>query len=355
MLNSAAGIIGNLVGGSLFDRIGGYKTIISGVLLSTLSVFLMVFFHSFTFYLILMILLGFGGGMTFPAVYALAGSVWPEGGRKAFNAIYVAQNLGVAVGSAAGGFVASFQFDYIFMANFSTYVIFLGIVYFGFRKINEKSSAASQTNVLQQSSATKNKNRLIALTVLSFGYLLAWMGYVQWQSTIAAYTQEIDITLRQYSLLWTINGALIVLGQPFLAPIIRKWAPGLKAQMVVGLAIFIISFTVAANASQFQGFLAAMIIMTIGEMFVWPAVPTAANKLAPPGREGFYQGIINSTATGGRMFGPLVGGMIVDFYGMSELFYFLIVLYVAAMISSALYDRRIKPASTDSCISATES
>ncbi len=30
----------------------------------------------------------------------MAGTLWPEGGRKAFNAIYLAQNVGVAIGPA---------------------------------------------------------------------------------------------------------------------------------------------------------------------------------------------------------------------------------------------------------------
>jgi MFS family permease len=59
-------------------------------------------------------------------------------------------------------------------------------------------------------------------------------------------------------------------------------------------------------------------------MLVWPAVPTIANQLAPKGKEGFYQGFVNSAATGGRMIGPLLGGVLVDQYGMSVLLLILI-------------------------------
>ena len=33
MLNSAASVVGNLFGGTLFDRIGGYKSILLGILI----------------------------------------------------------------------------------------------------------------------------------------------------------------------------------------------------------------------------------------------------------------------------------------------------------------------------------
>lgn len=340
MLNAGAGVLGNLFGGILFDKIGGYRSILTGITMTMLAVFLMIFFHSFLYYAILMVVLGFGAGVIFPSMYAMAGSIWPAGGRKAFNAVYISQNLGVAIGSALGGLVASFKFEYIFIANSMMYVVFFLLVFFGFRNLQAKANDSSmQTSILEQSMTVKNKRRLQALIILSFGYLLAWIGYVQWQSTIAAYTQELNITLRQYSLLWTVNGALIVLGQPLISPIIKRWAKSLKSQIMVGLVIFIGSFLVAANSVAFTGFLAAMIILTIGEMFVWPAVPTAANKLAPKGREGFYQGIVNSTATGGRMIGPLLGGVVADHFNMTTLFTVLIGLYVLAMVSTAIYDK----------------
>ena len=50
-----------------------------------------------------------------------------------------------------------------------------------------------------------------------------------------------------------------------------------------------------------------MVILTFGEMFVWPAVPTIANQLAPVGKQGQYQGFVNSASTVGKAFGPFIG------------------------------------------------
>lgn len=341
MLNAGASVVGNLIGGNLFDKIGGFKSILLGIGITVTALIGLTFWHDFFAYVLFLTISGFGSGIVFPAMYAMAGAVWKEGGRKSFNAIYVAQNLGVAIGAALGGLVASYSFQLIFIANAFMYVIFLLIAVFGYRNIQHEESM--QTSVLQENPVRKNYTKLYALLILCFGYLLCWVGYVQWQSTIAAYTQEINISLKQYSLLWTINGALIVLGQPLVNHLV-KYIRSLKMQIGIGIIIFIVSFMVAAGAEVFSAFITAMVILTIGEMLVWPAVPTIANDLAPKGKEGFYQGIVNSTATGGRMIGPLLGGILVDMYGISMMFTILIGLMVIAIFTTAVYDKKIKQA-----------
>ncbi|MET3697196.1 predicted MFS family arabinose efflux permease [Bacillus oleivorans] len=340
LLNQAASVLGNLVGGAIFDKLGGYRSMLLGVSISLFAAVGLFFWHGWPHYVYLLIILGFGSGIIIPAMYAMAGSVWPEGGRKAFNALYVAQNLGVAIGSALGGFVAAYRFDYTFMANALLFIMFFLIAVIGYRTIQVQTVDIS-TSVIKNAGPVKNYTKLTALLILCFGYMLCWIGYVQWQSTIATYTQDLSISLEQYSLLWTVNGALIVLAQPLLAMVV-KVLKSIKLQIVVGMIIFIISFLMVGTADEYAGFLSAMIILTFGEMLVWPAVPTIAHSLAPKGREGFYQGIVNSTATCGRMLGPLFGGIMVDQYGMEVLFIALVILCVIGIFTTLLYDRKLK-------------
>jgi len=340
MINSGANVIGNLIGGHLFDKIGGYKSILLGILISLLSLGGLSIWHGWPEYIVFLTFSGFGTGLIFPSMYAMAGSVWKEGGRKAFNALYVASNLGVAVGSALAGIVADYSMQLIFLANTIMYLVFLLIAGIGYRGIVVES-VKPKHSATAASGGTSRAN-LQALAILCAGYLLCWVCYNQWTTTIASYTQEINISLTQYSLLWTINGTVIVLGQPLLNGVMKYLTASLKVQMIIGISIFIISFLAASKATTFAGFLAAMLILTIGEMFMWPAVPTIAFSLAPKGKEGIYQGIVNSTATGGRMIGPLLGGMIVDLYSMSTLFMILIGLFFIAVITTLLYDRGLK-------------
>jgi MFS family permease len=135
---------------------------------------------------------------------------------------------------------------------------------------------------------------------------------------------------------------LIVTLQPLLSYVLKKLSLSLKMQIIVGIFIFIGSFVIAAYAKEFTLFALAMVIITLGEILIWPAVPTVANGLAPEGREGFYQGIVNSAATGGRMLGPLYGGLMVDLFGMAVLFITLIALCIFSIVFTLVYDRPLK-------------
>ncbi|WEG13848.1 MFS transporter [Pullulanibacillus sp. KACC 23026] len=340
MLYNAAGILGNLVGGSLYDRLGGYKVVLVGAAISCLATFLLTAFHSLYPYAILLIIIGFGSSLMFPAMYAMAGANWPEGGRRAYNSLYVAQNLGVAIGASLGGFLAAISFTLSFFVNAVLYLLFLALVFVCYRGMDRHSKEKDVhiSNVFdQKKQRIKQKAPFYALMWVSVAFFLSWIAYVQWQSTIASYTQQLGLSLNRYSLLWTLNGLIIVIGQPLLKQVTKR-IHSLKIQMAIGICLFVSSYLILLRVQHFQGFAIAMMVLTLGEMFVWPAVPTIANELAPKSRIGFYQGFVNSTATAGRMVGPLVGGLIVDQASIHLLFLALILLYIVAGLIAYFYD-----------------
>ena len=340
MINAGTGVIGNLLGGYLFDRIGGYKSIMFGIILSMASLLMLTFWHGWPEYIWFVAILGFSGGIIFPSMYALVGSVWPEGGRKAFNAIYLAQNLGVAIGPAVAGLVADHNINNIFLANLLTYVIFLIVAGVYYRKMSVAPNV--NASVLKNNKKIKQKAPFYAMMIVSIGYMLTWIAYVQWTSTISTHVLDLGITLKEYSLLWTINGALILVTQPLIKPIINRLEHRIKTQMIIGIVIFMASFVVVSYAEDYTMFIVAMVVLTLGEVFIWPAVPTLAGQLAPKGREGFYQGIVNSMATIGRMIGPFAGGILVDVYGIQAMFFVFTLLIALAIVPTLLYDRPLK-------------
>lgn len=265
MLNALTGVVGSLFGGWLFDRIGSKKTLRYAVTFVLVCLIGLVLNHAWPIYAILLILIGFGYGVIVPVIYALAGVVWPAGGRKTFNAIYLAQNLGVSIGTAAAGFVAQISFDYIFYANLILFVIFVFIAFtkFNYEVPDEETQMHAQLTTIN---VDMNRTRFISLILACVVFFLCWTGYVQWQTTIATYTQELNISLSQYGLIWTANGLLILLAQPLISPIVKRFESRLHIQLVIGLIIFIIAFVFTSFQVAFTGFLIGMVIMTFSTL-----------------------------------------------------------------------------------------
>ena len=107
-------------------------------------------------------------------------------------------------------------------------------------------------------------------------FSICWIAYIQWESTIASFTQDIDISMSQYSILWTVNGIMILVAQPLISPVIRILKGNIKTNDCRYYYFYGVVL-VTSFAEQFSVFLIGMIILTFGEMFVWPAVPTITN------------------------------------------------------------------------------
>src|SRR5699024_3752225 len=182
MLNQGAAIIGNLIGGTLFDRISAYKAMLMSTGLTLIGAITLSSNHGLVPYSILLVVIGLGSGMTQPVMFAMAGSVWPEGGRRAFNAIYVARNLGVALGASLAGYVANISFDYVFIANASLFAVFFMIVLFTFKPMDSERNRQMSTSVIEQYDKVKSKSAFTGLLILSGGFWIAWIVYSQWQS-----------------------------------------------------------------------------------------------------------------------------------------------------------------------------
>ena len=92
----------------------------------------------------------------------------------------------------------------------------------------------------------KKIKRFTAMMLVCAMFAICWIAYIQWETTIASFTQSINISMSQYSVLWTINGIMILVAQPLIRPIIILLKGNLKHQMFVGILIFMSSFLVTS-------------------------------------------------------------------------------------------------------------
>ncbi|CAM3334228.1 MFS transporter [Brevibacillus invocatus] len=351
MLNQGAFLVGSVIGGMMFDRWGKLRTLViasSGIIGISVALGLT---QDFTMYTILLLLNGLFYGMLSPVINALAVVLWPQGGRKGLNMIYVAQNAGVAAGAALGGLLASVSFAWTFFGNAITQSV--ALILFVLILPRYLNHSAMQQTVAEEQQSTSGEAAIgrlqvsrqtvwIALLLLCAGLLISWIVYVQWTTVLSSYMQSLGISLKQYSLLWTLNGALILFGQPLISWVIRRFAKTLISQMLLGSYVFALSMLILTQTTAYAGFFAAMFIMTLGEMLVWPAVPTVAAQFTPAGQEGFIQGLVTGTGSAGRMLGPLLGAVLFQEYSAQGLLYIMTGLALVSVGFFALHHQFVK-------------
>ena len=159
------------------------------------------------------------------------------------------------------------------------------------------------------------------LTTFFFALLVFWLMYQQWSSNLSVYMTGLGIPLRNYSFLWTLNAALIVVIQLFLNWF-NEHVNGIRIiyQIVFGLVMVAISFLILMTARTYPFFVIAMIALTTGEATASPAIPALVNDLTPRAIKGRYQGFVNSWGSVGRALGPLFGGLVIDWFNYRSLF-----------------------------------
>ncbi|MDF2557479.1 MAG: transporter [Bacillales bacterium] len=330
--------LGNWVGGALFDKFGGYRSTITGIVITLTALVGLNINHGWPCYPLFLMFIGLGQGIVFPSINAMVGTTWPEGGRKAYNAGYVLQNLGVAIGAYLGGMTAEYlSFDYSFRGFLGFYIIFLLIAIFKIRKIKPRINY-SITKKEDAHLEKGDSKRIYALMMIGFAFLLCWVGYVQWQNTIPLHVRSMGMTMDQYANFWMLNGSFIVFMQPVLSRILRYFKLSNKKLIIIGLLIFMISHFITGNVQSYKGYLLSMCILTTAEMLIWPTVPTIANNLAPRGKSGMFQGISAMFATGGRAIGPLIGLTIADAFSIQVLFMGIIGLMAIAGVFVYFHD-----------------
>jgi MFS family permease len=111
------------------------------------------------------------------------------------------------------------------------------------------------------------------------------------------------------------------------------------AQMVLGTLLYGVAFGVLFTSTRYPIFVTSMVILTLGEMLLWPAVPAAVARLSPPSRRGTLQGLILSGGTFGRMLGPLLGGLLYDRAGFHTVLAVMVAGLLVPLAAIAVYAR----------------
>ncbi|MCR8844182.1 MFS transporter [Paenibacillus sp. SC116] len=351
------GMIGQVAGGSFYYRWGVRNLLIgalgaSAILQASLVV---TAYSSWWGYVITMFAIGFASNISMPAMQSFIGFRWPERRDELFNSFYVANNIGVALGTAVSGVLADISFNLTFLMNATASAAFAVFFHFymsnevtsrrvvttsSIRSKSDRSEAGSMTlpadrekGVLPHLSLATKLRSIHIYLFIGCGSMFIWLANSLWGSGVAPHLTDQGMEMKMYSWLWTINGIFIFAGQPLLSWLKRNWAVEATSQLTWSAALYGTAYMMVWIWPSYTGFIFAMIVATLGEMLVSPAVPAFLSKVA--GREApFYLGLVGGISSLGRMIGPLALGIAYDAGGLNMV---VIVSIIVAGLSLSSY------------------
>lgn len=325
-INSLALIAGSYLGGRMYDkdRKNARRWLLGAIFLSTLAVFLLIFFNDWPIFAVLLFLDNFGGGIAITIENSLATGIKEKSSRQVFNMLYFMQNVGVVIGTLLVGVLVEISIEWIFIINFILFAFFWLVVY---RHYYVPKAALVKEQVAKNGhDKTPLRYVWVILAILVLFFAIE-TGYSQWQSNLSIYMESLGISVKSYGFLWTINGLVIVCGQPILNRLLDDI---LKIKLIyklyLGSALFVLGFFTLLFATDYPHFILTMVIVTLGEILTFPTIPAVIDNLSTLSEKGKYQGAVSVFAALGRAIGPLAGGLIVDNSSYNMLFTVMIAL-----------------------------
>lgn len=319
----AGNLLSAAVGGQLADTIGRRKTIVLSMLLGAVGMMALSQATTFLWLTVFSFLVGASGEMYRPAASALLIDLVPEQQRPAAFAAYrVAFNAGWMFGPATAGFLASYDYFWLFVGDAVTCLLF-GIVAWFALPAGVKISEAGRGFVGALGVIRRDRAYLLFLLALFGPGVLLMQGH----STYSAYVvRDLGFSEKIYGQLLSLNGLLIILFELPITSVTQRFA--VRRMMALGFVFLGGGLALNGVSSSIWILALAMSIHTLGEMIAFPLMGGFVAKMAPPDMRGRYMGFNGCVWSLSMMVGP---GMGLALYGVYPVFFWWACLAVGGL------------------------
>ena len=328
------------IAGAVVDRIGARATAVVGGLALAAGYAALAFAESPATALAAAALAGAGNGALAPSQAALLTALAPRELRQRASAVSrVAVNIGIGLGAAIGGLVATLGlrgFIALFLANAVTYVVYVAILVATVREeVPSSPMQGGYRQVLLDRAFVHFALTNVALIAVGWG-VLAWI--------VPPYAEGLGIGRSAIGLLLLANAVTVVLAQ---VPVV-KWAEGRSriGALVLGAAAWIVACLLALAAQgapstvSFACLIGAAIAFALGECLHATVLLPLVADLAPVELRGRYLAAIGVTWWLGLASAPTVGAQLLA-VSPSLVFLGAAATSVAAIVSLVALEARL--------------
>jgi MFS family permease len=268
-----------------------------------------------------------------PAAMAFIGETVVPANRKSAFAVYrLALNLGMAIGPAVGGVLATLSFRYLFLADGATSIA-AGLVLAlaalpDARRRNAPAGAPSTTTRIRLSTAAHADPRFLFFLL---GVLPVTIIFFQHISSMPLYiVRDLGMSPKTFGLLFSLNCLLICVFEIPLNAATAHWPH--RRTLAIGAVLSGTGFGAMAFAHSVPALVATVVIWTLGEMLFFPASAAYATDTAPDARRGEYSGLYTMTFSLAFAIGPWAGTVVLERWGALVLWGLVFLLGIAAAL-----------------------
>ncbi len=308
-------IAGSWLGGKMTDQIGYYKVMVFSLMLSGLLFIAMQFLNTFYSICIGIFILMTVADMFRPAMFvALSAYSKPENKTRSVTLIRLAINLGFSAGPAIGGLIITkMSYGGLFWVDGITCMI-AAVALLNVLHPKKSKVLDMEVNDNPKSAYTDKAFMIFLVAMVIFGVV-----FLQFLSTLPYFYKEgAGLSEFEIGLLMALNGILIFV---FEMPLI-KWLEH-KGYTKVGLMIFGLLLTTVSYLFLLYNTLIAlivisMIIVTFGEMIVFPFSNAFSLKRSKRGLQGEYMALYSIAFSISHVFGHNLGFHFIDTFGFDN-------------------------------------
>ena len=319
---SLFGLFGGMLGGALTDRFGRKKLIIFGLVFSALTTLSLGLVNTFNALYPLAVMIGLLSDIAGPAHNAMLADMLPEKQRQeGFGILRVAGNLAWLIGPTIGGFIANRSYFALFVIDAVVSSVVALLFFLMIPETRPQGRAEEATaSVLDSFKGYFQVVRDMPFMAFLTAGILMGLVYQQMYNSLSVYLRDVhQINPQGYGFLLTTSAITVVIFQFTVARLIKYRPPFLM--MALGTLFYMLGFSMFGFVQPYWLFLAAMVVITLGEMIIMPTTQALAANFAPEDMRGRYMAVFGLSWMLPATVGPGAAGVILDNYNPNLLWY----------------------------------
>lgn len=332
-------ILGGYIGGVLTDRVGHYYVQVMSLLLNGILFIVLSQMHTLWQFAVCIFVLSTLGESFRPANSAAIAAYSNDTNRtRCYSLNRLAINLGWAIGPAIGGFLARINYQLIFWVDGVTCISASLLLYFLFADVrNKRPEKKTAHEKKMTASAWRDK---IFLFGMFYIFLVGLCFFQMFNVMTVFFKQELHLKENVIGAVLAMNGLIIAVVEMVLVYKLENRRNGV-VYMMLGSFLIGASFLFLNIAPAFVFVLMQMIVVTMGEMLLFPFMNNFWVGRSNESNRGQYAAVYTMSFSAAIVLAPTFASQVATWFGFSVLWVVNFILCSLAALGYFLLKKKL--------------